>query len=253
LEIEMLCEEIRKDGVAERYIQGDLDETEREAYERHYFACEECLAELETLEGLRTALSQAKPPGRAIPAWAWVLAACLILTLGIRLTWTARHAPAPQLAQTLPNTPSPAPAQPNLLALAEFQPPAYSAAVMRGTESEATLVFRKAMDLYQRGDFGRAANGLRKAVALDKEDPAARFYLGVSQLLAGQPDGGLRALRATIAMGETDFREQAQFYLAKGLLRTGDAGEAHRLLASVARSRSPLRGEALQLLDKLTP
>lgn len=249
----MLCEEVRQDGVAERYLQGSLTETEREAYERHYFACEECLAELETLEGLRAALSQAKLPGRAIPAWAWVLAASLVLTLGIRWTWTARHAPAPQRAQTSPLKPAASPAQPNLLALAEFQPPAYSPVVMRGAESEAALVFRKAMDLYQRGDFGGAASGLLKAAALDGEDPAARFYLGVSQLLAGQTEGGLRALRATIAMGETDFRAPARFYLAKGLLRAGDAGEARRQLDSVARSRSPLRTEARQLLDKLTP
>jgi tetratricopeptide (TPR) repeat protein len=253
LEKEMLCEEIRQDGVAERYLQGSLTETEREAYERHYFACEECLAEVESLEGLRAALSQAKSPGRAIPAWAWVLAACLVLTVGIRLTWTARNAPAPQLALRPAIEPAASPARPDLLALAEFKPPAYSPVVMRGAESEAALVFRKAMDLYQRGDFGRAANGLRKAAALDKEDPAARFYLGVSQLLAGQTEGGLRALRATIAMGETDFREPARFYLAKGLLRAGDAGEARRQLDSVAGSRSPLHDEARQLLDKLTP
>jgi tetratricopeptide (TPR) repeat protein len=196
---------------------------------------------------------QAKAPGRAIPAWAWVLAACLVLTLGIRLTWTARHAPAPELVQAPAAKPSATAAQPDLLALAEFKPPAYAAVVMRGSESDANATFRRAMDLYQRGEYSRAANGLRQATVMDSEDPAARFYLGVSELLAGQTEGGLRALRATVALGETDFRDRARFYLAKGLLRTGDAGEARRLLELVARSGSPLKGEARQLLDKLTP
>jgi hypothetical protein len=248
----MDCEDIRRDGLAERYLRRDLTDVERDAYERHYFSCNACLEELETLEGLREAFRQAKTPGRGIPAWAWVLAATLVLTVGIRWVWTFRQPPPAQTVQS-PTPVLPAPAKPSLLALSQFAPPAYSSVVMRGAESDSARSFRHAMDLYQHGEFARAANALRQAAALDPEDPAARFYLGVSELLSGHTDGGLRALRATVRMGETNFLDPARFYLAKGLLRAGDPAAARIQLEAVAGSRHPLRDDARQLLDKLTP
>jgi TolA-binding protein len=246
----MQCDDIRGRETAVRYVQRGLSDAEREAYEKHFFVCEACLAELETQQGLRTALPRVSRPGRAL-AWAGALAACLLLGLGLR--WGMKHyaAPPPQVAQV----PKPAPTaeRPSLLALAEFAPPAYAAVQMRGTESEAARSYRTAMEWYQKGDYGRASSGLARTVAIDRDDPAARFYLGVSQLLDGRNEDGIQTLRATVAMGESDFREPARFYLAKALLKAGDAAQAREQLQAVAGASSPLQDEARRLLDRLTP
>jgi len=249
---DMDCEEIRRDAVGERYVQGSLSEAEREQYERHFFACDACLAELEALQGLRQGLPASRSTGWRMPVWAWGVAACLVLAVGVRLAFEWRPVAAPTTVAQAPAAPGVA-ETPSLRELAGFPAPGYTPVLMRGTASEASRAFEHAMELYQKGEYARAANGLRKAATLDHEDPAARFYLGMCELLSGRDAEGIASLRRTIALGETDYRLRAHFYLAKALLKTGRVADSRRELATVAGSRDPLRAEARQLLDKLTP
>ena len=48
----MNCESIRKGNIADEYLAGRLSSEETEAYERHYFDCEACFADLQFRRGL---------------------------------------------------------------------------------------------------------------------------------------------------------------------------------------------------------
>lgn len=58
--------EIHSREIAEAYARGQLSEPERAAFEDHYFACDQCFEEVETLqkfvEGVRTAAEQGTLP-----------------------------------------------------------------------------------------------------------------------------------------------------------------------------------------------
>jgi len=247
---EMDCESIRKNEVAERYIQGSLSEADRDAYERHFFACDACLKELQALQGMRQVLRRARSKSWSPPVWAWGLAACLLLAVGVRLALRDREpvASAPVAVQMPPA--AAAAKQTALEELARFDPPAYAPVVLRGTKSEASRAFSSAMELYQHREYARAAAGLMKA---EKDDPAAGFYLGICQLVMGRNDDGVASLRRTIGLGETEYRDPARFYLAKGLIRMGKVDEARAELTSLAGSSGATRNQAKGLLDKLAP
>ena len=85
----MSCQRVSTDGVVERYLLGDLSEAEREAFEEHYFECDECFAELEALGAIRDHLEEeqnrtprlAMQPRARTRWWWWALAAAVVVTI----------------------------------------------------------------------------------------------------------------------------------------------------------------------------
>lgn len=59
----MTHEQIAADDVIDRYVRDDLDAGSKEAFEEHYFACDECFARVQELEQLRGAVRQAVNAG----------------------------------------------------------------------------------------------------------------------------------------------------------------------------------------------
>jgi tetratricopeptide (TPR) repeat protein len=253
----MECAQIKREEVVERYLTGSLDPEERESFEEHYFACEQCFAALQVHRALQAELSASAPQIRAMPApnptaWRWtaamVTAAVVILAvLGIR--WGMK----PLLSPSAPPTQGrqPGPAGPSLAELARFDPPSYTSAVLRGAQDEAMRKFRVAMKNYQRGDYARAISGLREAAKLNPKDAGALFFLGVSYLLSGQTDEGIAALQQSVALGNTPYLEEAHHYLAKAFLRKGDPAAARRELEEVVRLEGDHEDEARRLLQQL--
>ena len=90
---------------------------------------------------------------------------------------------------------------------------------MRSTPDEATTRFLSGMGHYRKADYGAAVTDLRAAAALDSEASHIRFFLGISQLMVGQDAAASKGFRATMALGDTPYLEDAHFYLAKALLR----------------------------------
>lgn len=138
-----------------------------------------------------------------------------------------------------------------LAALAAVQPPPYAPPVLRGAVDEAERRFRDAMRLYVRKDYGGARTGLRAAAELDRERPDIAFFLGICELLTGEPVAAVAALRRTIASDESPYLEDAHFYLAKAHVRRGELTAAVSELAATVRLRGERELEARELLDKL--
>src|SRR5688572_14148692 len=81
--MEMNCERVRDEAVAERYLTHRLTEEERDTFEAHFFNCGTCFEEVRTLQALQAELEQA--PARATRpatiAW-WAAAAAIVIAAG---------------------------------------------------------------------------------------------------------------------------------------------------------------------------
>jgi tetratricopeptide (TPR) repeat protein len=249
----MVCAQIKREEVVERYLTGSLGAEEQESFEEHYFACEQCVAVLQAHRALQAELSASAPQIRAMPApnpsvWRWtaamVTAAVVILAvLGIR--WGMRPGLSPPAPPT--QTMQPGPVGPSLAELARFDPPTYTPAVLRGAQDEAMRKFRVAMKHYQQGDYARAITGLREAAKLNPKDAGALFFLGVSLLLSGQTDDGIAALQQSVALGDTPYLEEAHYYLAKAFLHKSDLAAAEAELQKTVQLKGDLEGKAQEL------
>lgn len=252
----MECAQTKREDVVERYLTGSLGAGERESFEEHYFACEQCFAALQAQRALQAELSASAPQIRVMPApnptaWRWTAvmataAVVILAVLGIRWGTKPDLSPPAPPTQTMPGQ-----AGPSLAELARFDPPTYTPAVLRGAQDEPMRKFRVGMKHYQQGDYARAITGLREAAKLNPKDAGVLFFLGVSYLLSGQTDEGIAVLQQSVALGETPYLEEAHHYLAKAFLRKGDLAAARRELEEVVRLEGDHKDEARRLLQQL--
>jgi len=253
----MECAKFESNEFVERYLTGTLGAEERESFEEHYFACERCFAGLQVQRALQAELSASAQQIRTTVLtrpvalrWKFAFAAAAVVILSVFiLRWAANRNPSPtvrpvELAKSTPTGPS-------LSDLAQFDPPAYTPTILRGSQTRAMREFRMAMKAYQQGDYARAVTTLQTDVNLNPEDPGALFFLGVSHLLAGQTANGITVLQQCIALGNTPYLEEAHFYLAEGFLRKGDASAARSELGEVVRLKGDYEDKAQRLLEQL--
>ena len=254
----MACPTALQDETVERYLVGDLDPSERDAFEAHLFECDRCLDHIRMLGAVRSELA-AQRSTIMIEAsrrrW-WLaplaaVAAAAIVAVGVTLT--RRPAPPPQTTQSAapaPGDPIPRGPSPDLiLALSKVDPPPYVAMTVRG-DASARSDFDRGMSAYAKKDFKRAEGLLAKASATDS-DAATNFFLGISRLMIEDPSGAAVALRRCIALGSSPYAQAARVGLAKALLRTNDLTEAERVLADATLLPGDEAAEAKQLLERL--
>ena len=244
------CDSVVADGLAERYLLGELDSVERETYELHYFECERCFGELRQLEAIQAALgSRAEPkstrrqPGPGHRGWSWGALAVAAIAASLVAAWL--------LAPSAAWRPG-APARAQLLArLAQVEPPDYSPGVLRGVADDATAAFHEGMVHYQAREFAAAAPRLRTAAALDSARADFAFFHAASELLAGQVTAAVQEFGRTIALGDTPFLEEARFYLAKAYLAQGNLRGARQELVLVVKMQGTLQDDARMILQEL--
>ena len=83
-------------------------------------------------------------------------------------------------------------------------------------------------------------------------DAGVAYYLGVSELLAGQNNAGVLALEKAAAYGDTPYIEASRFHLAKGLIRQKQYAEAARQLRLAAGLKGEFERPALDLLEQVS-
>ena len=223
----MKCQEIQQNETGERYLRGRLPEAERDAYEEHYLGCERCFAELETLRLLEAELTRqapqiraeaiARPPG---VKWFWfaIPALAALAAVGLFVMRPANPVPAAAPPATVAQVSKPAPSP--LLALAQYEAPAYQEAYLRGTD--VTPLFRQAMSAYQVQDYANAMKTLRTAGS----DTRTLFFLAACELLNGEAAAARATAGRVLAGGETPYLEETYFLRAKANLALGDAAAA---------------------------
>ncbi len=278
------CSWRTRDDVFEGYVRDTLGPDERQAFEAHYFECDECARRIETYQDLHRAVGTvapaadiaARPAARVRPRW-WVAlpAAASVLIVGAAVTlWLSGPAPrAPQSGASTAQSPAPSGAPPAppapatappgpaaapvpsavpLSVLARVEPPSYLPARQpRAAPGEAAERFDAAMRRYMDGDYAGAIPGLRAAAGLRPDAPQYAFFLGVCLLLTDETEPAVTELERAIAVGESPFLEEAHFYLAKARLRQGQLGAAREQLTRTIERHGRLEKDARQLLAKV--
>ena len=259
----MNCAQVTKEEITEKYLLGRLTEAEQGAFELHFFECERCFEEVESLRMLQTELRRAAPairaeaskPGQSVWRWAWAPAAALaVLVISVGWwVWRPRVVPLQPPAVVQVPTPKPAPRASvlSLAELAQVRPPQYVPVVLRGAEDDATQRFRSAMRHYVRGDYAAAIPGLRAASKLNPQAPDINFFLGICYLLTDQTDAAIKQLRRTAALGDSPYLEETHFYLAKCSLRKGDLRAARNELEKTIRLQGEREDEARELVEQV--
>jgi anti-sigma factor RsiW len=91
----MTCQDVARDELAERYVAGQLDEAQQEAFEQHFFQCPRCTEDVGLLQDLRAALVCGSTPALGAPrraavagpaTWRW-LAVAAVFVLVAALGW----------------------------------------------------------------------------------------------------------------------------------------------------------------------
>ncbi len=239
------CETVQSEQVVERYVLGQLGEAEQQAFEEHFFDCEACLEEVRMMQSLQAAAAERGRSVVQLPRRKWMLwgAAAALVVAGFGLAEMLR---VRQRAET-PVAKAPAvDAGAELLLLARVAAPRYTASNLRSASGTGEERFRAAMAKYSAGEYGAAAEGLR-----GMETAAARFYLGIAELMTGKLDEAVTHLRDTVAMGETPYLEEAQFFLAKGLLGKKDVAGARLALEQTIALAGDREVEARRLVEQV--
>lgn len=265
----MDCARVAQEEILEGYLLGRLSEEEREAFEEHYFGCEHCFDELRTVRAARDELARlgvdADSGTHAFFDWKAVagFATAAILIIGLALSLREPSSPPretsiaptstpPQTTRTETQPPAAnTPAASTVEQLARVEAAPYQPVPLRGPLDEATQHFRRGMEAYHNADYAKAIDELRAARELDPNAAHISFFLGVSDLMVGRDDAAITALRATIALGDSPYLEEAHFYLAKGFLRRKDLDAAATQLKQVIRLRGSESEEARRLLAEI--
>jgi anti-sigma factor RsiW len=247
----MTCQRIEEENLAERYVSGTLDPELKERFEQHYFACEACARKVDTWLAIQQPLRDAAPairqemePEPAHRSWIGgvaAIAAGVLVIAGVSVIPRTGDGVPPPVAVSRGA---------DLAELARLDPPTYAPPALRGVETSAETLFREAMKAYLQRDYTRAIAGLRSSLALDPQAGAPRFFLGATQLLAGQTAEGVRELEQ-IAASNSPFAEEARFDLAKGYLQLGRRADALHALRSVVSERGEFAAQARTLIDRL--
>jgi len=264
---EMDCERAVRDEIAEGYVLGRLREEDRAAFEAHYFECARCFEEVRLLQAMQRELQRSGSEHEvrtSHSAWwkAAGMAAVIVMTVVAGL-WIRSDTPRVPSSGTRPSTPpatadaeaphatEPAAPAASLEQLARVEAPAYEPRTLRGPSDEAMQRFERGMDRYRTADYAGAARDLRAAHGLDPEAAHIGFFLGISYLMSGQDQAAIDRLRATIALGDSPYREDARFYLAKAFLRRGDLKAAQTQLKAVVKLRGSRSLEAQNMLREI--
>jgi hypothetical protein len=184
--------------------------------------------------------------------WIWIYgftAFVMLVAMGVFawLAWTSREEPGVgRVAGTRPVAASSLPDEEYPL-LAAFDAPAYV------PQPGAPKTFQSAMARYAKQDYAGAATDLRAVSEAQPDFAAARFYLGISLLLAGNRIAGIQELDALTTAGDSPYLERARFYLAKGLIAEHDIHRAQQQLEQLIEQHGRLEKQATVLLGQIRP
>jgi tetratricopeptide (TPR) repeat protein len=197
------------------YSEGmKMRKGEREALDAHLTRCVRCAAEVE-------GLARAGKKARRLP----------VPRVSVR-----------QAARNL---------EEGLQALVSWSMPLSVAVAARATQQGAPgqATYRKAMEHYRAGRYGRAAQGLRKAIREGGAAAEMHFYLGVCLLHKSALTEAVEALEE--AVRRPPRLGEYHWYLAQAYLQTGRGEEALAHLRKTGRLPGPYRDKAKELAGEV--
>lgn len=255
------------------YIRGTLSETEKEAFEEHFFECDECFRELSIRGALKTYLDtsldkgylrellgsigetqgdrqEKKQSGNIIkPKWhrsskkKLLVAATIFVVIAAPLIYSVHlriRGPNNITNQSVEST-----GYQNLLAIA---PPVYIGS-NRAPASDNEATFNRAMNLFAQKKYAEAASLLDRIKEDKKLKPKVDFYLGVSYYFLDKTDDAVALLKTALNEKPSEIRA---WYLAHALLKKGKLSEAMEMFNRTASYKGKYEREAQTKADALS-
>lgn len=180
-------------------------------------------------------------------------AASLLVATGLGLTWWAlRTAPSPVPVVEDHGVASPAPAVPtSVVSLWDIQPAAVRLPLSSlgegrgpGDPGQAGLALVEALEPYQSGQYREAAERLDVVTRNHPSSGEAHFYLGVAQLLTGQPELAAASLDHAARRLPQVRQLEVAWYRATAEQRSGRVGAAKAFLQKVCAASGPHQAAA---------
>jgi tetratricopeptide (TPR) repeat protein len=252
----MDCQKVEDQNIIERYLTERLSEPETEAFEQHYLECKKCFGELQMRHAVAIELSHrpipvtpARSPWMPL-SWQWGLAsaAVALAVLSGALYMRSRvETPAP--ATQTPTVQQPNPAVLEQLASVDQIPPYLPGLIRGGSTNPALIKFQEGMSFYSSQKYSEAIAPLSEASRLDPQHVPTAFYLGISQLVSGNPDDAITQLAKITSQPE--YAEEAHWFLAKAYLKKKDFRSARTELQAVQSLHGEHATAAQDLLNRI--
>lgn len=221
-------------SLVERYVAGRLDTPELEKFERHMLACPECQRAVHLGNVLRQELAASRPPEHSLKlaqrpgARSLALVAIAAVVVALAGAEILRGRAVRDLGGVA-------------------APPPYHGIAVRSSAGSADSLFGEAMTLYGEGRLDTAQRLLREARLRGVDSLPTSFFIGVLQLLSGEPSNAVAELAVVLRLGDSPYLAEAHYYTAKGWLSLGapDSALAHLQVASATGAPIALSARAL--------
>jgi hypothetical protein len=211
---------------------------EAEAFEDHFVTCAECQSEVRFASAIIGGLPRAKVASRSAKVshrvWAWG-GGGLAIAAGLATLMILRSGPRGDLV-TLGGV---------------REPPAYLGIPVRSADARQDSLFEGGMDAYAQRRYSAAAVALRAALTAGQDSVPAQFFLAASLLLDNRASEAADEFRHVLAYGDTPYRAEARYYLAKALLRLGRANDARAELGRLSPADGVVHDMAKALDDSV--
>jgi tetratricopeptide (TPR) repeat protein len=236
--------------IVDRYLEGNLSERERTAFEERLLQDEMLRQEVSEIKLIRggiirlaraTSLKKLQDLEGTLPPvktnktihwtniWLQVAAGISLLAVCAYLLWPRTQEPTQIFAE-------------------HFEPyPNIIMPTVRGVVENDSTVKAQAFRAYDQQDYVLAIQLFEK---LSVQDEAVLLYLGNSYLASGQPEKALLLFEKVLNNYEV-FDEQAEWYVAVTYLKLEEREKAREALQKVVARNSSYKSKAQLILDKL--
>ncbi len=109
----------------------------------------------------------------------------------------------------------------------------------------------EALAYYESGNFEAAIEAFQAELEELPEAADMQFYLGVSQMETNRLEHAIESLTAVVESNNTQFRDQALWYLALAKMKNGNEVEAEGLLKHIITKENSYSTRAEEILEQL--
>lgn len=234
--------------LAENYLADDLPEKKKEAFEAHYFECDNCFAELKLLERLYSKEIPIIQTGRKpFRVWEWglkplfkpVLALASLLIAVVSTLWVVGNY---RQGKYLEST-------------SKVEPPAYIRTETRDTPPDfQKQTFERAMVFYNNKQYDAALELLSSLDAVTpgaEPNPRVLFFKAVCCLETGDPRTAIKYFDVIIEKKNPSYYDEAIFYKGIALLRLNEKKQALEQFQNPAAASGPYSEQAKTIIKKI--
>ncbi|MDQ1350083.1 MAG: hypothetical protein QG657_384 [Acidobacteriota bacterium] len=228
--------------LAESYLADDLSEKKKEAFEAHYFQCDNCFAQLKLLERLFSKEIPIIQTERK-PSWAWawtlkplfkpVLALASLLIVVVSTLWVVNNYRQGKYLESI----------------SKEEPPIYIRTETRDTLTDIqNQTFDQAMVYYNNKQYGAALeqlNSLEDNSPDTEFNPRILFFKAVCCLETGDFQKAIKHFNVIIENKNPSYYDEAVFYKGIALLRLNDKKQALKQFQNLATGPYSHRAKAI--------